>query len=94
MAAEKVQKHIFISGRVQGVGFRAFTRSQAAVLDIKGWVKNLRDGRVEVIIQGKKQNVEKMIDHLKEGPSFARVDDFEVETEKVDNFDSFEIRFQ
>ncbi|RCW55672.1 MULTISPECIES: acylphosphatase [Halanaerobium] len=93
MAAEEIQKHIFISGRVQGVGFRAFTRKQAAVLDIKGWVKNLRDGRVEVKIKGKKNKVEKMINKLKEGPSFARVDNFEVKTEKADDFNEFEIRF-
>ena len=88
MAAEEIQKHIFISGRVQGVGFRAFTRKQAAVLDIKGWVKNLRDGRVEVKIKGKKNKVEKMINKLKEGPSFARVDNFEVKTEKADDFNA------
>ena len=93
MAAEKVQKHIFISGRVQGVGFRAFTRSQAAVLDIKGWVKNLADGRVEVVIQGKKDKVTQMIKKLKKGPSFARVDDFEINDEEISNFSDFEIRF-
>ena len=93
MAAEKVQKHIYISGRVQGVGFRAFTRSQAAVLDIDGWVKNLADGRVEAVIEGEKNKVKQMIKKLKKGPSFARVDDFEVKDQEVDKFDSFEIRF-
>ncbi|RAK11157.1 acylphosphatase [Halanaerobium saccharolyticum] len=93
MAAEKVQKHIYISGRVQGVGFRAFIREQAAVLDIKGWAKNLTDGRVEVVIQGQKNNIKQMILKLKEGPSFARVDDFEINDEKVDNYKDFEIRF-
>ncbi|MFN2339862.1 MAG: acylphosphatase [Halanaerobium sp.] len=93
MAAEKVQKHIYISGRVQGVGFRAFTRSQAAVLDIKGWVKNLHDGRVEAVIQGEKNKVTQMIKKLKKGPSFARVDDFEISEEKLDDFNEFEIRF-
>ena len=93
MAAEKVQKHIYISGRVQGVGFRAFTRSQAAVLDIKGWVKNLADGRVEAVIEGEKNKVNQMINKLKNGPSFARVDDFEVKDQKPENFDDFQIRF-
>jgi len=93
MAADKVQKHIYISGRVQGVGFRAFTRSQAADLDIKGWVKNLHDGRVEAVIAGKKNKVSQMLKKLKKGPSFARVDDFEVETQAIDNFNNFEIRF-
>ena len=93
MAAEKVQKHIYISGRVQGVGFRAFTRSQAAVLDIKGWVKNLTDGRVEAVIEGEKNKVNQMINKLKKGPSFARVDNFEVKDQKPENFDDFQIRF-
>lgn len=93
MAAEKIQKHIYISGRVQGVGFRAFTRSQAAVLDIKGWVKNLHDGRVEAVIQGEKNKVIQMAKKLKKGPSFARVDDFEIEVEEIENFDGFEIKF-
>ncbi|TDO73020.1 acylphosphatase [Halanaerobium saccharolyticum] len=93
MAAEKIQKHIYISGRVQGVGFRAFIREQAAVLDIKGWAKNLADGRVEVVIQGQKNNIKQMISKLKEGPSFARVDDFEINDEQVDDYNDFEIRF-
>mgnify|MGYP000270532500 CR=1 FL=1 len=93
MAAEKIQKHIYISGRVQGVGFRAFTRKQAAVLDIKGWVKNLADGRVEAVIEGKKNKVNQMAAKLKKGPSFARVNDFEIEEGEIDNFDNFEIRF-
>ncbi len=93
MAANKVQKHIYISGRVQGVGFRAFTRQQAAVLDIKGWIKNLNDGRVEAVIEGEKNKVKQMVNKLKEGPSFARVDEFEIEDREVDNFGEFEIRF-
>lgn len=93
MAADKVQKHIYISGRVQGVGFRAFTRSQAAVLDIKGWVKNLHDGRVEAVIEGEKNNVAQMQKKLKKGPSFARVDNFEVKEQKIDDFNDFEIKF-
>ena len=93
MAAEKVQKHIYISGRVQGVGFRAFTRREAAVLDIKGWVKNLADGRVELVIKGQEAKVKEMLRKVKEGPSFARVDDFKVKDEKPDDYDQFEIRF-
>lgn len=93
MTAEKVQKHIFISGRVQGVGFRAFIRKKAADLQLKGWAKNLADGRVEIVIQGDKNQIEKIMTKLKNGPSFARVDDLEVEKEKVKNFNDFEIRF-
>lgn len=93
MAAEKVQKHIYLSGRVQGVGFRAYTRQQASVFNVKGWVKNLADGRVEAKLQGKNKKVEKMIEKLKKGPSFARVDEIEIETENLTDFNDFEIRF-
>lgn len=94
MAADnKIQKHIYISGRVQGVGFRAFTRNQAAAFNIKGWVKNLSDGRVELVIQGEKNDVREMINKVKEGPSFARVDDIEINDEKVEKFNDFKIKF-
>ena len=93
MAAKKVQKHIHISGRVQGVGFRAFIRREAAVLDIKGWAKNLADGRVEVVIEGNKDKISEMLEKLKEGPSFAKVKELEIEDEKAKNFKDFEIRF-
>ncbi|MFW6294669.1 MAG: acylphosphatase, partial [Halanaerobium sp.] len=86
-------KHIYLSGRVQGVGFRAFTQRQASVLDIKGWVKNLADGRVEVVIQGEKNKVKQMIEKLKSGPSYARVDNIEIKDQELDNFKSFDITF-
>ena len=93
MAAEKVQKHIFISGRVQGVGFRAFIRREAAVLNIKGWAKNLVDSRVEVVLQGKENKVAQMIEKLKEGPSYARVDNLKVNEEEVGDYSDFKIKF-
>ena len=93
MAAEEVQKHIFISGKVQGVGFRAFIRREAAVLNLKGWAKNLVDGRVEVVLQGEKNQVAQMIEKLKEGPSFARVDNLRVNQEEVGDYSDFKIKF-
>jgi acylphosphatase len=93
MAKDIVQKHIFISGRVQGVGFRAFTRKEASTRGIRGWVKNLADGRVEIKIQGEREKIKDMIRRIKEGPSFARVDDIEVIDEEIENFDRFEVRF-
>ena len=92
MAEKNVQKHIYISGRVQGVGFRAFCRSTARTLEIKGLVRNLRDGRVELVIQGRPDKVEEMVENVKEGPSFARVEDIEVKTEECEDFNKFEIR--
>ncbi|MGM0499409.1 MAG: acylphosphatase [Bacillota bacterium] len=93
MAAEEVQKHIFISGKVQGVGFRAFIRREAAVLNIRGWAKNLIDGRVEAVIQGDKNKVAQMIEKLKEGPSYARVDNLKINEEELTEYSDFQIKF-
>jgi acylphosphatase len=93
MTKDIIQKHIFISGRVQGVGFRAFTRKEASSRGITGWVKNLADGRVEIKIQGEREDIKDMIRRIKEGPSFARVNDVEVSDEEIENFDRFEVRF-
>lgn len=93
MTKNIIQKHIFISGRVQGVGFRAFTRKEASSRGIKGWVKNLADGRVEIKIKGEREDIKNMIKRIKEGPSFARVDDIEISNEEIENFDRFEVRF-
>jgi acylphosphatase len=93
MTENIIQKHIFISGRVQGVGFRAFTRKEASSRGITGWVKNLADGRVEIKIKGEREDIKNMIKRIKEGPSFARVDDIEISDEEIENFDRFEVRF-
>lgn len=93
MTVKKVQKQIFISGRVQGVGFRAFCQKQASALKIKGWVKNLKDGRVEAVIEGKENKVEQMIQQLKKGPSFARVDNLKIIDRDLTGFSNFEIRY-
>lgn len=69
-----VQKHLVIQGRVQGVGFRYFTRQHADDLDLTGWVKNLPDGSVETVISGEPDSVEEMLRRLQKGPVSARVD--------------------
>jgi len=73
------EKHIFISGRVQGVGFRYFTKMNADSLGITGWVRNLSDGRVEVLIQGDDEALNKMISKLKKGPHSASVENVMIE---------------
>jgi len=67
------EKHFLISGRVQGVGFRHFTTVKARNLGLKGWVKNLPDGRVEAVIQGEAEKINKMADLLRQGPPSASV---------------------
>ncbi len=75
-------KHYLISGRVQGVGFRMFVHRQAIQLKLKGWVRNLNDGRVETVAQGPLELVKKFEDLIKTGPPHARVESLQVE-EKV-----------
>ncbi|MDI6639363.1 MAG: acylphosphatase, partial [Methanocellales archaeon] len=64
----KSRVHAFVSGRVQGVFFRSFTRSEATSLGIHGWVRNLRDGRVEVLAEGEKSALDELLGRLREGP--------------------------
>ncbi len=70
--------HVVIRGRVQGVGFRAWTQHQAQLRGIEGWVRNRRDGAVEAILSGREDAVEAMLDACREGPSTGRVEDVEV----------------
>jgi acylphosphatase len=69
----------FVSGRVQGVGYRAFTRSKAKLLGLKGFVRNLPDGRVEVYAEGKEDALKELLNYLRKGPVLARVDRVEYE---------------
>jgi len=75
---EMKQAHIFISGFVQGVGFRQFFRHKAKKLGLFGWVKNLPDNRVEAIVQGSKEDIETIILFCKKGPFLSQVDHVEV----------------
>jgi len=95
------QAHLYVKGDVIGVGFRAWTKIQAKILGVSGWVRNVYDkpevfgvsGGVEAVIQGEEEKVGKMIELLKQGPPVSRVEDVEIfwETPK-ENFDGFEIR--
>lgn len=87
-----LKKHIFISGRVQGVGFRHFTRKNAESLGITGWVKNLPDGRVEAVFQGSEEQIEELIQRCKNGPIASYVQDIEAEKDLGDeDFDDFSV---
>ncbi len=72
------RKHLFISGRVQGVYFRAYAREKAESLGVRGWVRNLPDGRVEALIEGGDQAVKRMLEWFRTGTPPARVDCVEV----------------
>ncbi len=91
---EKTRVHIFVSGRVQGVFFRASTKKKAKKFGLTGWVGNLFDGRVEIVIEGEKSKTNKIIEWLKKGPFLAKVKNIEIKNEEYkDEFNNFEIRY-
>lgn len=84
--------HIFISGFVQGVGFRQFIKINADKLVIEGFVRNLSDGRVEAVFQGSKEEIEEMIELCKKGPFLAEAENVQVAWEdQEEKFNGFEI---
>lgn len=76
-----IQAHVFISGTVQGVGFRYFIRRNARKLSITGWVRNLPDGRVEAVFQGKKESSNELIAMCRKGPFLAEIKSVDVTLE-------------
>lgn len=86
--------HIFVSGTVQGVCYRAETWRYARNLNLNGWVKNLRDGRVEAVFEGETDIVNEMIEWCKKGPVLASVTGIEViEEPYLGNYKDFSIRY-
>jgi acylphosphatase len=77
----RVARRYVISGRVQGVGFRYFAEAAAAREGLHGWVRNLPDGRVEIVAEGEADSVERFDRHVRHGPSGARVSDVDVQEE-------------
>ncbi len=86
---EKITRHIHVYGRVQGVFFRESMRRKALELGITGWVRNRADGRVEAVVQGSPQNVERIIAWAHRGPEHAHVERVEIGVADGD-FDGFE----
>lgn len=86
-----VRVHLFVSGRVQGVGYRASIWDVAQLLKLNGWVRNLRDGRVEAVFEGSKASVEEMIRWCHQGPPTAGVQKVELEHESPEGLQSFEV---
>jgi acylphosphatase len=69
---------VIVSGRVQGVFFRAETRNRASVLGLAGWVRNNPNGSVEAVFEGERDRVESIVDWCRRGPAHAQVDDVTV----------------
>lgn len=84
--------HCYVSGRVQGVFFRAETREQARLLGLTGWVRNLPDGRVEIMACGEPRKVQQLCVWLSQGPDFAHVTDVQCAQVELQTFDDFKVR--
>ena len=74
-----VRAYVVVSGRVQGVGFRAFTQHQANTRQFVGWVKNVSDGNVELEVEGPRAGIEEFLVALRQGPPFSKVSGIKVE---------------
>jgi len=90
---ENVRAHVLVDGYVQGVFFRAFTRDNALQLGVKGWVRNLPDGRVEAVFEGAMNKVAEMVRLCEVGPPGARVVNVDVSWQPyTGEFDIFSVR--
>ncbi len=90
----KVQAHVIISGRVQGVYYRALTREQAQALGVSGWVRNRPDRKVEGVFEGDKEKVDKLISWCRQGPPAADVTSVDVNWGNyTGEFSGFKIAF-
>ena len=86
--------HVFVTGRVQGVFFRQATKVIAIKNNVTGWVRNLDDGRVEILIEGENKSVDSVIEWCNYGPANSRVDSIEVNNEEFKNeFSTFEVLY-
>jgi len=84
--------HVLVSGRVQGVWFRSSTRDEAARRGLTGWVRNLRDGRVEAVLEGPRDEVYRVVGLCRAGPKGAKVQGVQVDREPPKNEKTFKIK--
>lgn len=84
--------HAYVTGRVQGVTFRASTRERARAAGVNGWVRNLDDGRVEAVFEGDQEAVAELVNFIHHGPAPAEVEDVEATEEAPEGIDGFEVR--
>jgi acylphosphatase len=89
-----IRVHVFISGIVQGVFFRQKTKQQAGNLGVTGWVRNLSDGRVEAVFEGKEEDVKALVDFCRKGPMGALITNVDVAFERfTGEFQNFKVAY-
>lgn len=86
-----IARRALVSGRVQGVGFRFFAERAARAAGVRGWVRNLSDGRVETLAEGEESAVARYLEKIREGPMGGRVDDVRVEELAPEGIEGFGI---
>lgn len=90
----KQRIRIFVKGKVQGVFFRQALKVMAKKNNVFGWVKNLKDGRVEAVLEGDEEKVNRLIEWSHGGPANARVEDVEIKNEKfIGEFSKFDVLY-
>ena len=90
----KKRIHVFYSGRVQGVGFRITTEEHAQEYGVIGWVRNLRDGRVELVAEAEETALQQLLQAIRTGPMKNFINQVEISwSNATDTFDEFEIRY-
>jgi len=89
----KKSVRIYINGTVQGIFFRGFVKENAERYGIKGFVRNLEDGRIEIFLEGNADEVNKMIELCKKGPKHSQIRKVEVKTEKFQGLKSFKVLY-
>jgi acylphosphatase len=87
-----IARHVRVTGCVQGVFFRAWTKEQARSLEISGWIRNTPDGHVEAHVEGEDAAVEQMIERMRGGPPSAKVEDLRTWDVEPCDFEGFEVR--
>lgn len=91
---QSARAHIFVEGRVQGVFYRAYTRNVATAHGLSGWVRNLRDGRVEAVFEGEVKAIEEAVRDCRKGPAGSTVTNILVTWEEyAGDLRGFEIRY-
>ncbi len=88
----RIQMHVWVSGAVQGVSYRAMTRKEALRVSVLGWVRNLEDGRVEAVFHGPEAAVHHMVRWCHRGPMHASVTDVTAEPMALEAFGGFDVR--
>ena len=88
---EVERKHVIVYGFVQGVGFRFAVERAARTRRVSGWVRNRRDGTVEAVFEGVREDVEALVDYCRRGPRGAEVERVDVESESPEGLAGFRV---